>query len=211
MRRKYRIDNDGRSVKPMFFKMITTENGYELSNSVHYRTFKTAMDFLQKIIASSNFRQARQYKIDVIPFMDIVKKPATLSRGGYAKISKDKIIITIREAKDDIRKMYIDYDTKSPEEKRKVWERVAEIRQECINTIDKMSEDEYAMYLTLRELDDKDSRDVYRFIFEVLFGKPNEAFFKLIDKSKDTLYELVEDENGEIKLYDMHFSKVKIA
>ena len=172
--------------------------------------FATAMDYLQKIIVSSNFRQARQYKIETIPFMDIVKKPATLSRGGYAKVSKDKIIDTIRQAKEDIRKMYIDYESKNAEEKKKVWGMVAERRQECINEIDKMSEDEYTMYLVLKELDNKETRDDYRFVFEVFFGKPNEAFFKLIDKSKDTLYELMECKIGNIQLYDFNYLKVQV-
>lgn len=210
LRKKYRLEDGGVSIKPMFFKMITLENGYDLSEKIQYRDFKTAMDYLQRIIASSNFRQARAYKIDVIPFMDIVKKPAQLSRGGYAKISKDKIISVIREAKEDIRKLYIDYDVKTADEKKRVWESVAERRQECINEIDKMSEDEYTMYLTLKELDNKDSRDVYRFVFEVLFGKPNEAFFKLIADSREDLYELIEDINGDIKIYDMSFKKVKV-
>lgn len=109
LKKKYRIVNDNKTVKPLFFKMITTENGYELSDSIYYRAFETPMDYLQKIIASTNFRQARQYKIDVIPFMDIVKRPNNLSRGGYAKISKDKIIIAVRQAKDDIKRLYIDY------------------------------------------------------------------------------------------------------
>lgn len=210
LKKKYRIVNDNKTVKPLFFKMITTENGYELSDSIYYRAFETPMDYLQKIIASTNFRQARQYKIDVIPFMDIVKKPNNLSRGGYAKISKDKIIIAVRQAKDDIKRLYIDYDIKSPEDKKKVWEQVAERRQDCINEIDRMSEDEYAMYLTLRELDDKDSRDVYRLAFEVLFGKPNEAFFRLINKSRETLYELQESSDGDIELYGFHFCKVPV-
>ena len=210
LKKKYRIVNDNKTVKPLFFKMITTENGYELSDSIYYRAFETPMDYLQIIIASTNFRQARQYKIDIIPFMDIVKRPNNLSRGGYAKISKDKIIIAVRQAKDDIKRLYIDYDIKSPEDKKKVWEQVAERRQDCINEIDRMSEDEYAMYLTLRELDDKDSRDVYRFAFEVLFGKPNEAFFRLINKSRETLYELQENSEGDIELYGFHFCQLPL-
>lgn len=107
--------------------------------------------------------------------------------------------------------MYIGYDTKSKEEKELIWEAVAEKRQECIDAVDKMSESEYTMYLTLKEIDNKEYRDVSRFVFEVLFGKPNESFFKMILNSKEDMQELVEAEDGDIKFYEFNYSKVKVA
>ena len=80
---KYKIIDEGKTVKPNFFKMITLENGYELSDNIKYEYFKTSMDYLQKIISSHNFRQARAYKKEVIPFMDIVQKPEMSLRQGY--------------------------------------------------------------------------------------------------------------------------------
>lgn len=208
LKSKYKIEDDNRQVKPMFFKMITLENGYELSDGTRYRYFDTPMDYLQKIISSTNFRQARQYKATIVPFMDIVRKPEMAVRSGYNCIQRDKIISIIRKAKDDIRKMYIDYDTKKKDEKELIWNQVAERRQECIDAIDKMSECEYTMYLTLKELDNKDTKDVYRFIFEVLFGKPNESFFRMIEASKEPLYTLEEAEDGDITLYEFKYKKV---
>ena len=104
--------------------------------------------------------------------------------------------------------MYIDYDTKKKDEKELIWNQVAERRQECIDAIDKMSECEYTMYLTLKELDIKETKDVYRFIFEVLFGKPNESFFRMIEASKEPLYTLEEAEDGDITLYEFKYKKV---
>ena len=211
LKSKYKIEEDGKQTKPMFFKMITLENGYELSDRINYRYFKTPMDYLQKIIASANFRQARKYKDEIIPFMDVVKKPEMGLRQGYNSIQRNKIISIIRQAKADIKKMYIGYDTKTKDEKEVIWDAVAERRQECINAINKMSESEYTMYLTLKEIDNKECRDVSRFVFEVLFGKPNESFFKMIDASKEELHELVEDDGGAIKFYDFNYRKIKIA
>ena len=182
-----------------------------LFRSVNYRYFKTPMDYLQKIITSANFRQARKYKDEIIPFMDVVKKPEMGLRQGYNSIQRDRIISIIRQAKADIRKLYIGYDAKTKEEKEVIWDAVAERRQECINVIDKMSESEYTMYLTLKEIDNKECRDVSRFVFEVLFGKPNESFFKMIDASKEEMHELVEDGDGDIKFYDFNYKKIKLV
>lgn len=209
LKEKYKIVENHKMVKPAFLKMITVENGYEVSDRIIYRPFKTSMDYLQKIISSFNFRQSRAYKQNLIPFMDIVKKPEMSTRQGYYCGQRDKIIKTVREAKEDIRKMYIDYDIKSKEERSIILKRSADRKQECIEEIEKITECHYTMYLTLKELDNKEYKDVYRFMFEVFFGKPNESFFKLINDSKEELYELKEDINGNIKLYDFCYKKEK--
>lgn len=210
LKEKYRIDVDGKMVKPNFFKMITLENGYELSDRIDYRYFKTSMDYLQKIISSHNFRQARAYKLETVPFMDIVKKPEISTSQGYCYSQRVKVIKIVREAKEQIRNMYIGYDTKSKDEKKVILKRSAERKQACIEEIEKMTEYPYTMYLTLKELDNKEYRDVYRFMFEVFFGKPNESFFKLIKNSEEPLCQLEESENGDIKIYDFSYSKIQI-
>ena len=209
LKEKYKIVENHKMVKPLFFKMITLENGYELSEKIMYKAFKTSMDYLQKIISSFNFRQSRAYKQNLIPFMDIVKKPELSSRQGYYCSQRDKIINIVRQAKEDIRKMYIDYDTKSKDEKLIILKRSAERKQDCIEEIESMTKCLYTMYLTLKELDNKEYKDVYRFMFEVYFGKPNESFFKLINDSKEELLELEESEDGNIKLYDFTYKKEK--
>lgn len=207
LKEKYKIVEDHKTVKPNFFKMITLENGYELSDNIKYKYFKTSMDYLQKIISSHNFRQCRAYKKEVVPFMEIVKKPEMSQRQGYYCSQRDKIINIVREAKEEIRKMYIEYDTKQKDEKQQILQRSADRKQECVEDIEKITESPYTMYLTLKELDNKEYRDVSRFMFEVFFGKPNESFFKLIDDSKEQLYSLEEDEEGDITLYDFKFKK----
>lgn len=207
LKTKYRIDEDGRQTKPMFFKMITIENGYKLSDNINYRYFKTPMDYLQKIVTSANLKQARADKTETIPFMSIVKKPEGCNRQGYNSIQRDRIIGIIRAAKDEIKKLYIGYDAKTREEREIIWEAVAEKRQQCIDAIDRMSESAYTMYLTLKEIDRKEYKDVARFIFEVLFGKPNESFFKMIKESREPIGELIEIPGGVIKLYDFSYEK----
>lgn len=208
LKKKYKITDDERTVKPMFFKTITLENGYSLSDNVRYKYFDTPMDYLQKIISRFNFREGRDQKRPIVPFMSMVKEPANNVRQGYYYAQKDKIISTIRAAKEERRKLFADYETMSREEKEFVWKQAGEIKQCCIDEIDKMSSCPSTMYIVLKELDNPEYRDVSKFVFEVLFGKPDEAFFTMIQDSKEDVYTLVDDEQGDLSYYGFRFSKI---
>ena len=67
------------------------------------------------------------------------------------------------------------------------------------------------MYLVLKDLDSPEYKDVARFVFEVLFGRPDEAFFTMILDSKEDIYTLEEQEGGELEFYGFRFSKVLLS
>ena len=212
LKRKYKITDDEKTVKPQFFKMITTENGFELSDNVRYKYFNTSMDYLQKIISRFNFREGRECKRSVVPFMSIVKEPSgNYSRQGYYYKQRDKIISVIRAAKEEKHKLFTGYDTMSQSEKESVWRYAGEIKQDCIEEVERLSSCPATMYLVLKDLDSPDCRDVAKFVFEVLFGRPDEAFFTMILNSKEDVYTLVEDDDGELEFYGFHFSKVLLS
>lgn len=204
---KYKITDDERTVKPMFFKMITLENGFKLSDNIRYRYFATSMDYLQKVISRFNFRAGREKKREVLPFMSMVKEPPNCVRQGYYYAQRDRIIEVIRASKDEKRLLFKDYDTMSKAEKEEVWVRAGEIKQACIEEVEKMTSSKSTMYLTLKELDNPECRDVSRFVFEVLFGKPDEAFYELLSESKEDVWSLVEDDDGAEEYYGIKFSR----
>lgn len=212
LKRKYKITDDEKTVKPQFFKMITTENGFELSDNVRYKYFNTSMDYLQKIISRFNFREGRECKRSVVPFMSIVKEPSgNYSRQGYYYKQRDKIISVIRAAKEEKHKLFTGYDAMSQSEKESVWRYAGEIKQDCIEEVERLSSCPATMYLVLKDLDSPDCRDVAKFVFEVLFGRPDEAFFTMILNSKEEVYTLIEDDDGELEFYGFHFSKVLLS
>lgn len=206
LKRKYHLEEDGKTLKPMFFKMITTENGYVLPADTMYRYFETPMDYLQKIIASANYRQARLSNKDLIPFMDIIKKP-TKKSGSY-NVIRDKIIETIKSYKMKITETYIGYDRKDKIGKMLVQEVVSQLKQQCEMIISNMSSHEYLMYLVLKEIEKKENRSIRNLMFEIMFCKPDETFMKMILESKDTVYMLEESESGDEKYYDFSFNRV---
>ena len=211
IKRKYKITDDERTVKPYFFKMITTENGYALSDNIKYRYFHTSMDYLQQIINRFNFRKGRDKKKDVLPFMSIVRRPTGNVNQGYYYSQRDKIVGTIRAAKEETRRLYAGYDEMPPAEKEIAREQAWEIKQMCIDAITEMSSSPATMYLTLKSIDNPEYKDVARYVFEVLFGTPDKAFFTMIQESKEPIYGLVEDIMGDIQYYDFRFSKVRLS
>ena len=208
LKKKYRLEDGGKTVKPMFFKMITTENGYELPPDTTYRYFETPMDYLQRIINSTNYRQARAFKIEAIPFMDIIRVPETKVKSGYYGIVKDKIINTIKQYKLSITQLFVTYNEKDKFGKELIKETAAKYKRECMDVIDKMSSHEYLMYIVLKEVEKKENRSIKNLMFEVLFGKPNETFMGMIEKSKDKICVIEEDPNGEEQYYSLRFKRV---
>lgn len=208
LRDKYRIGDNGKSLKPMFFKTITCENGYKLPKNTKYKYFKTPMDYLQKGINSFNFRLGRKYKEETIPFMAIVKEKSKQNRSGYYCNTRDKIINLMIEAKKCISKLYIDYDKMDDREKRDVKQSVFEVKQDYLQIVDQMSENEYLMYLVLRELDNKKYRSIHNIMFEILFSRPTQPFLKMINKNRECMTELVENYHGEITYFGRNYSKV---
>jgi hypothetical protein len=194
----------------MFFKMITLENGFKLSDNVKYRYFNTSMDYIQKIISRFNFREGREKKKEVVPFMDMVKEPTTFSRQGYYYGQRDRIISVIREARDERKRLFRDYDTMSKDDKEIVWARAGDIKQDCIEEVEKLSSSPSTMYLVLKELDNPEYKDVARFVFEVLFGRPDEVFFTMLDESKEDIFTLEENDCGEEQYYGINFSRVSL-
>lgn len=211
LKEKYKITDDDKTVKPMFFKMITLENGFVLSDGTKYKYFDTAMDYLQKIISKFNFREGREQKKKIVPFMDMVKPPEVNVRQGYYYSQKDKLVKIIRESREEKKRLFCDYDILSPDEKNTVWAQAGEIKQNCIDAISEMSISPAVMYLTLKEIDNKEYSDIARYIFEVLFGKPDEAFYKLLIESKEDVYTLEECADGDIQIYDYRFKKVPLS
>ncbi len=208
LKRKYRLSKEGRTVKPMFFKMITVENGYDLSPNVVYRYFETPMDYLQKAIASANYKQARACNKETIPFSDIVRAPITDVRSGYYCGVRDRLIERVRGYKQQIRALYINYNEKDAAGKAVIRELADQCKQECIEEIESMTSHEYLMYIVLKEMDKKENRSIRGVMFEVLFGKPDETFMRMINASKTPLEYIEEDETGTESYYGFHYKRI---
>ena len=211
LKRKYKVSEDGKIMKPMFFKMITQENGYQLSPDISYKYFETPMDYLQKVIASASYKQSRECKKDTIPFSEVLKPPETGIRSGYYCKLRDELMNRIRECRAQIKAIYIDYELKDKDAKRCARNSAKLYKQECVKAIEAMSSHKYLMYLVLKELDKKENASLKGLMFEILFGKPDEAFMGMIKESREPIECITEDCCGHEKYYDFLFRRSKIS
>lgn len=195
-----------RLVKPMFFKMITLNNGYDLNPSHIYKPFDTPMDYLQEAVNKFNFRKNR-IKDDIIPFYSILDVSKYANPSGIHYTRRDTIIQTIKKLKSEINALYSGYDEKTKDEKESIKQLALEKKQECVECINSSTIEPTTMYLLLKTIDGQTARGYGRLIFEILFSTPNQLFYTMINDSKTTS-ELVNDDNGEINLFGYHFTKI---
>lgn len=207
LKQKYRIVEKGKPIKPVFFKTITLENGYKLTGNISYRYFDTPMDYYQKFINSFNFRMSRGSKDDLIPFMDIVKPFTDTSKSGYYTRLRDRIIEALMEARKAISQAYIGYDQLDKDSREDVKATALELKQKYMQIVDELSENEYMMGLVLRELDNPAYRSLHSIMFEVLFGKPNETFIRMINRTKEPMPRIIEEKDGEITMFQRRYTK----
>ena len=211
LKRKYKITDDERTVKPWFFKMITMENGFKLCDNIKYRYFNTSMDHLQRILGKFKFREGRAFKRTVIPFMDIVTEPKKETTTKFYYEQRDRIISAIRNAQSERRRIYTGYDLMRPDEKEAARAQAWTVKQDCIEEIASMRMSPRSMYLVLKSIDSRDYSDIARFVFEILFGRPDEMFFQMIKDSREDVKTLVESPDGDIEFYGFRFKKVLLS
>ena len=211
-----------RMIKPLFFKMITLNNGYAL-NPVHiYQQFETPMDYLQEAVGKFNFRKNKD-KDEIVPFLSIVENSEFLKPSRFHYEKKDKIIGHIIELKKEMNALYVGYFEKSKDEREKIKKAVMGRKQECVDYINDVSLTPITMYLLLKEIDEMDAYrkeqkqqdfnsetlipSCSRLIFNTLFGTPNEIFYDMINYRLNKV-EVVADKNGEINLFGYNYTKI---
>jgi len=209
---KYEIFDGGKRVKPTFFKNITIDNGYALNENVRYKNFDTPMDYVQIIVDKANSLQSRMFKSKTISFLSIIKKPAALVSGGSVNYRKDRCMEIIRVAQSEILQLqvaYSKYKKEDKDERMQLTAKITEKTQGCVDQIMKFDWCENSLYLMLKEMDNKDNAPVLRLLFDILFQTPNDMFFNLVKQSSGVMYDVVESNDGDARLYDFLYKKVK--
>jgi hypothetical protein len=197
--------------KPLFFKNITTNNGYTLNPNHHFRMFETSMDYLQKAI--DKFR-ADKIEVKNLPFCEIIKPIginwSKVGTSPYVKVST--IIKEIKNLRDNIQNMYTDYESKSKDDKRIVVQNVYLIRQKCVDVISSKTFNEVELYLLLKEIDKDKNKGYARTIFDTLFATGNNTLYEIIRDNSETKYKLSKKANeNSIILFDNIYFKQKIV
>lgn len=205
------INGKDKFTKPLFFKNITTNNGYALNPNHYFRMFETSMDYLQKAI--DKFR-ADKIEVKNLPFCEIIKPIGInwnkVGTSPYVKVSL--IIKEIKNLRDNIQNMYTGYESKSKDDKRIVVRNVQLIRQKCIDVISNKTFNEVELYLLLKEIDKDKNKGYARTIFDILFATGNNTLYEIIRDNSEIRYKLSKKPNeNSVILFDNTYFKQKIV
>lgn len=181
--------------KPMFFKMITTENGYKLNPNQDYRRFNTPMDWLQKAINGK--RLAKPAPPDM-KFSDIVVS----GENDTKSCRRVKNIVRCAEkAYNKKCRLYADYENKSKDEKKETWLAVNELKVDLKKEVVLKSESD--MRLLLKKIEDI-PKGVGNMLLDIIFSDSNNLKYLVNDPDRSRLALVGDDEKADLALLGCH-------
>ncbi len=193
-------------VKPYFFKMITLENGFPLNANTEYKHFHTTMDYLQQVI--DEYCKKHKYKRKSIlcnqALSSIISdnaKPQRIANEDYAEF--EIIIKTLNRFSNEIKATYGN-------------EQILDVRKDIVDEIQErrnsymegLKLNKRLAWLLLEAMDDKRCNGIYKYIMRILFGFKNSYLFDMFKDSMQVMDKIVEDSNGDIKLYNFKFRRI---
>ena len=203
LKEKYRlIGEDGRKIKPNFFKPVSQYKGYYNPKRNMYMKHHTSMDYIQTVL--NKRKQLPRETKDYSPLSSILKnvKHPTSKQKGQAQ----RIITLIRQSKNKIASIWGANDGLSPKEKYLLAERE---RNDCIYYIGKMRISESVFWHLLNIAERQEYSDIASFLFLALFSIPNVDVISIIKQSATQQVILKEYDCGDIDIYGKKYKKCR--
>lgn len=216
MKEKYRRrDEDGRLIKPNFFGHVARQKGYYDSSKKNYKRHLTSMDYLQEVVNKCKRKLGANKKFR--PFSDVLDEDKYDPRMiNWEQIHR--VVDLIRDTKSDIEKEWSQYmtlycdDEVNREGKQEAYRKVSYItnslREDCSKYIGAIKLNYSTTCYLLKILDKDIYKDITTTMFAILFGEPNESFFRAVKKSKKAVKHLMPNKCGNIEIFGNRFSEV---
>ena len=182
-------------------KKVSVERG-----RMSYRLHHTSMDYLQKCITDNFYIPRKKAEKE----LSHVLKTDVEIEGTYDIAQEEKIIRLVKETKDSTTAIW-DSDDLSMREKRI---KTADIRETAIREMQGYNVSDKTMYHILKHIKDKYkvfSRYLFFFLLDNQNYKMREAIYRILQDCSDSIFELKEDDNGEIKVYDYRYRKELVS
>lgn len=200
IKEKYRVYEDGKFVKPKFFKMITLNNGYKLNPNILYKNFDTSMDYLQR--AMNKFRNKKTTE-EFCKFSDIID----LSEYNYNNRWKEQCdevvrkIINCKKYKDKI------WKTRNDLTNQEKFILCNESELNLMNHINNLVISKNSAIYLLKLFDDKKYSYIRNLLFKIIFNSKHFVFWEALKESNLSVSNVKYDNDGYIKLYGLKFTK----
>lgn len=192
-----RRDEEGRIIKPYFFEFLAKEKGYYNPDKKNYVHHDTSMDYLHEIMDEYRSPRNKEKAIDLFEIIDFSDYSASSAKTTQIQ----KIIKMIQDYQITSCSIWNSDELTSSEKYRDY----VQAKEELIDGINKMTINSHTLLLLFRRLN-KDKR-LKQYIVSILFNIGNQTAYQLIKKSKSGIDYLEEDPDGDIQLYNFHYSK----
>ena len=204
LRDKYKIEgDDGRAIKPNFFKAKDIGKGYYDRKRKNYKKHLTTMDHVQTCINS--YRAQREEigkKQEYLPSSALVDNGIDVHRRQYEKVTR--VINAVTDMTNEIKSVYASDIESSVKQMQ-----CCDIRQECVEYVGNMSFTKSDMVYLLRQIEEPRYSQIQRKIFNILFGYPNTSFYEVLEAGAEPIGLLAEDDEGDVELYGKRYTRYK--
>lgn len=187
------------------YKNAAEQNGdgrrvYVERGRMSYSNYETSMDYLQKAI--NKFRAP--YQFEVLPLSAVLTDDNV--DGEYQESVERQIIELIKSAREKVNQVWNGHENTSRIKR----EKAEKVRQECIAALQTVPVTQATLRGVLRHLE-TDYSELSRFAFFILLDRMNRHMKTMIEKlmrnSCSSIEKLVEDESGDIRIYDFCYKK----
>lgn len=185
-------------IRPYFFKFLDGGKDYK------FKKFHTGMDYLEEIIDKEI--NVKNYETDIPLSSILISEKA--SKADRRKIERIiKIVTEMKNAQNQIYNMQ-DCDNK--------WELIQDNYNYNMKRLRKIYITSVMIYAIIKRIDDaynnenskfKEYKPISRKLLNTLFDYNHEYFLQNIKIKKNNIY-IIEDKDGDIKLYNKKFKKI---
>lgn len=192
--------------KPKFFKHTKSKNNRNVSDDNYTSNIVTAMQLIDNEVTSVISRSPRNNTplniSDLLPTYEgeINDNDYTYRRQIVVELTLNSISLSHKRGM-----MFRLFD----DEKEMMMQECHAIELDCANFVKRKMKNEGVLRLLVKSIDDEkgDARKIRSLLLSTICTA-NTNFYKLIADTREDMYELVEDENGEYEIYGIRFKEV---
>lgn len=205
LKSKWKREQNGKVIKPYFFKKIAQIKGYEQDTKKEYIFHDSTMDYLQKIINIYlvQNRKKSQSKNEYLPFYQIINQE------GYNvhHITREQVAKIIQLFKDysAFKKRLFSLSSLDGNK-----HDLLQIEKEKLYyTIGKTKLSRNTIIYLLKTFDHDQYKSFYLSALYILFGYPNSSFYQVIKESQEKLPVIKEDLYGNLQILNKKYKKIE--
>lgn len=205
LKQKYNlVDEDGKDIRPDFFKHLDRSKGYYIKGRRNYKKHKTTMDYIQQIV----YAKTRRMKSQSCLRNDGLSVVLDSSKYDSSLVYYDQVARTVQLIEDfdkETRALY-SRDNLDKDEKQNV---INHITFELTRSLSEMKYSYSTAYYLIMLTENKDYSGISKKLFYTLLSSPATRFFEVFDQSRGDISVIERTESNEYfySFYGLKFAK----